>query len=525
MNSAWRTPRLRWLAVVALGAATLARVSAGPGAERDQAIVAQSPTLPPRFSTYLSGARGAEIRGMATDLAGNVYLTGGTDSPDFPATPGAFQTTHNGGQPARGGITPTDVFVTKLDPRGAIVWSTFIGGPNHDRAYAIEVDRRGYVYVAGRAGAGFPVTPGAFQTSFMGGQEASFYGPQDGFVCKITPDGSALVFCSYFGTADPRIVRDLAVDSRGDVYIASGSSGGIYPPAVQQAFTNTPLGGDDAVVAKISSDGSRVLWAAYVGGSRWEGHQNSIRLDGAGDPYLLTTTMSADAATTAGVFQPAHAGSSDLYVAKLSAEAGTVVWATYLGGRGRESTETHELAVDAAGSAYVVVPTTSSDFPTTPGTLQTTYRGGASDVAIAKLSPDGARLLAGSFLGGAGADRSEGVAVDGSGNVHFTGRTTSPDFPVTENAFQRRRGTGWDAIVVVVSADLRRLVYSSYLGGSGDDFGRAATMDSNRNLYIGGGTTSRDWPVLGARPTASRGPRDAIVAAFRFGPERGGALP
>jgi hypothetical protein len=294
----------------------------------------------------------------------------------------------------------------------------------------------------------------------------------------------------------------------------------VYPPAVQQAFSNKPLGGDDAVVAKISSDGSRVLWAAYVGGSRWEGHQNSVRLDGAGNPYLLTTTMSADAVTTPGVVQPAHAGDSDFLIAKLSAESGAVVWASYLGGRGRESTETHEFAVDAAGSAYVVAPTSSSDFPVTPGTLQPTYRGGPSDIAIARLSPDGARLLGSSFLGGVGVDRSEGIALDRSGNVYFTGRTTSPDFPVTGNAFQRRRGDGWDAIVVVVSADVRRLVYSSYLGAGGDDFGRAAAMDRNGNFYAGGGTTSRDWPVFGTRPTASRGLRDALLAAFAFGPER-----
>lgn len=521
----------RVLGRLTLGVAMLGAAACQPGAEGDQKTAGttaeEGNRLAPKFSTYVSGARGAEIRDVATDAQGNIYLTGGTASPDFPVTSGAFQTTHNPGRPEHSGITPTDVFVMKLAPRGGIVWSTFIGGPNHDRAYAIEVDRSGYVYVAGRAGAGFPVTAGACQTSFMGGQEASFYGPQDGFVCKLEPGGSAVVFCSYFGTADPRIVRDLAVDDTGDIYIAAGYSSGVYPPALQRAFTNGPRGDQDAVVAKIASDGSRLIWATHVGGSKWDGNQNSIRLDGAGNPHILITTRSPDAPTTAGAFQPRHAGDADLYVAKLTPDGGRLVWATYLGGRGEEATETHELAVDAPGNAYVVAPTRSPDFPTTASAFQKTYGGGPSDIAIAKLSAGGTTLLGGTFLGGTGSDKSEGVAVDPAGHVYLTGGTTSPDFPVTGNAFQPRRPPHgkWDAVAAVLSADFSRLIYSTYLGGRGDDFGRAAALDARRTFYVGGWTSSRDWPVLNARPASARGPRDAFIAGFVLGPETAGARP
>jgi hypothetical protein len=471
------------------------------------------PALAPAFSTRLSGA---QIRDIAADDEGSVYITGGAFSADFPVTAGAFQTIHNPGQPAGPGITGADVFVAKLSRQGTLLWSTLIGGPNHDRAYAIEVDRRGYVYVAGRAGPGFPVTPGAFQTAFQGGQEAPFYGPQDGFVCKLEPDGSALVFCSYFGTPDARIIRDLAVDGRGDIYVAAAYSSGAYPAAIQGAFNNTPRGGDDAVAARIASDGSRVVWATYLGGSLRDSTENSVRLDGAGNPHVLITTRSRDAPTTPRAFQSALAGGADLYIAKLGAGDGRLVWATYLGGPHDEATETHEFAVDRRGHVYVAVPTRSPGFPTTPGGFRRTYGGGQTDIAVAKLSPDGTALLASSFMGGGGADRAEGMGVDESGRVYFTGATTSVDFPLTDNAFQKQRAgpAHWDAIAVALSADLGRLLYSTYLGGRGDDAGRAAAVHGRYGFYVAGSTSSPDWPIAGPGNPPVRTHRDGFVARF-----------
>ncbi|MGH7822390.1 MAG: SBBP repeat-containing protein, partial [Candidatus Binatia bacterium] len=118
------------------------------------------------FSTFLGGSASEGVRDVAVDAVGNLYVAGGTESANFPVTAGAFQTTHNPGTPESPAVTRNDVFVAKFDPTGRqLIWSTFIGGPNHDRAYAIEVDESGFVYVCGRAGRGFPVTAGAFQVS------------------------------------------------------------------------------------------------------------------------------------------------------------------------------------------------------------------------------------------------------------------------------------------------------------------------------------------------------------------------
>ncbi|MFQ5668408.1 MAG: SBBP repeat-containing protein [Candidatus Binatia bacterium] len=480
-------------------------------------------------SRYLGGSSKDAIRGIATDDAGNVYVTGGTKSPDFPVTPHAYDTTlDTSGSPVR------DVFVAKLNRYGQIIWSTLIGGPNYDRAYAVQVDRKGYVYVAGRAGAGFPVTAGAFQPTFQGGQATRLYGPQDGFICKLNPDGTALVFCSYFGTSDPEIVRDLAVDAKGDIYLASSHSGGALPQSwFHNALQKAPRGGRDALIAKVTSDGSRVLWATYLGGSKEESGENSIRVDRTGHAYVLMTTRSTDIPTTPGAYDRTYNGGSDTYVAKLAPDGSRLVYGTYLGASRDEGTETHELAIDAHGNAYVASLTMSPDFPTTAGVFQTTYGGSgaedtgrgtnyAGDVFVAKISADGARLLASTFVGGRFGEGAEGVAVDSAGDVYVSGATYSSNFPVTADAFQGSKRGGADAFLFRLSADFTRLVYSTYLGGTGKDLARTAAIDPQGNMYIAGSTKSDDWPTRSPfRRTRAR-KQDAVLAKITFARAVGG---
>lgn len=174
----------------------------------------------PVFSTYLGGVNEDYIRDVAIDSQGNIYITGGTDSDNFPTTQGAYDRTYGTGVACAviGGAGVMDVFVTKLTPSGQIIWSTYLGGPCYDRAYGIEVDSQGYVYLTGRAGRGFPTTSGTFQPAFNGYNQGA-YGEENAFVAKISPDGSQLVWASYFGTNDGN--RDLALDQNGDIFVAS----------------------------------------------------------------------------------------------------------------------------------------------------------------------------------------------------------------------------------------------------------------------------------------------------------------
>jgi hypothetical protein len=471
------------------------------------------------FSGYLGGSGFETIRDVATDQFGNIYVTGGTTSPDFPVTAGAFQTIHNPGMPPDPSIATFDVFVTKYSPDGTILWSTFLGGPNYDRAYAVEVDSQGYVYVAGRAGAGFPVTAGAFQTAFQGGPpSAPFYGPQDGFVAKLEPDGSGLVWASYFGTTDASIIRDIAVDPAGDVFLASGYSAGSWLPAIAGKFINGPKGNQDAVLAKVSAGGDSVIWAAYRGGSGWDSNENSVKAGLSGEVYFLFTTESTGIATPA-AYDPTYGGNADFFLNKVDGLTGDVLWGTYLGGSENESTETHELAVDGDGLPYVSGPTKSTDYPVTAGAFQTTFGGsaGANDIVVSKFSSDGTQLLASTYIGGSGFDRSEGIAVDDQGRVFITGTTTSPNFPLTPDAYQQSLVDARDAFAVVLAPDFKTLRFSTYLGSSGPDYGRCAAVDGLGNIILGGESTAAGWPLVNTTSLFSGGSGDAMIVKFTFG--------
>ncbi|HEU4370230.1 MAG TPA: SBBP repeat-containing protein, partial [Methylomirabilota bacterium] len=368
------------------------------------------------------------MRDVASDHAGNIYLAGGTDSRDFPTTQGVAQPALAGG---------TDVFVMKLDPQGRLLWSTLLGGPSDDRAYALEVDAEGYVYLGGRAGAGFPVTAGAFQTEFRGGPPVrGVYPSQSGFVAKLSPDGRRVLFASYVGAFDDpsHPVRDIALTADGQIYACTSTSTGNYPAAVRAAFRGGALssrpGDKDGVVLKLKGDGSRVVWATFLGGSSREQGECSIRSGPDNSVTYMAVTTSPDAPTTPGAYDRTLDGPSDFYVVRLPADGSRLLWATYLGGSGPEDTETHGLAVDAAGHSYVVGGSTSTDFPTTAGALQRTYRGAGGqgtgarsnhqgDAVVAKLSGDGRRLLAATYVGGRFGDAGEGVGLDARGNVYF----------------------------------------------------------------------------------------------------------
>ncbi len=463
------------------------------------------PSLTLSFATYLGGSAEDVIRDVVTDPQGFIYVAGGTASPDFPVTAGAYDRTFNSTTPGL-----HDVFVAKLDPSGALVWSTYIGGPGYDRAYGIEIDRNGYVYVAGRAGDGFPVTQGAFQTQFGGSPVSPEYGRQDGFVCKLAPDGGSLDFCSYFGTSDDRIVRDLAVDANGDIYLAASVVSGAFPAEwFASAFQPAASGGIDLVVAKVATDGSAVRWATYLGGGGDEASQPSIRVDSSGHAYVTSSTTSGDMPTPGG-FDPTYNGGADMYVAKLTPGGDGLVYGTYLGGTDKEYTETHELAIDALGHAYVATTTLSSDFPVTGTAVQKAYGGAggsgtgggtnySGDIFVAKISPSGAQLLNSSYVGGRFGEGGEGVGVDALGNVLMSGATFSDDFPLSSNASQKRIGGAEDAVAVMLSPDLSTIRFSTYLGGSGQDWGRTLTVGSDGSVLLGGATSSFDLPTHNAR--------------------------
>lgn len=485
------------------------------------------PTVTLDLSSYLGGVKNDWVRDVAFDSAGNFYLTGGTERPGIGYTTAIL----NPGTKESTSVQEMDVFVAKFDRTGRHLWTTVVGGPNYERAYAIEVDDAGYIYVAGRAGRGFPVTSGAFQTTFMGGMETSSYGHQDGFVFKMAPDGRSLVWASYFGASDPGMIRDLAIDTHGNIYVSSvRKAGSSYPPEVQAVFDRgpypTPVGGQDLVVARISNDGSRLVWAMHLGGTGDEAGEGSIRVGPDGHPVVLIVTNSTNAPTTAGAYSRSLRGATDFYIAKVRSDGAGLVWATYLGGSGSEAVETHHLAIDAEGSPVLAAGTLSTDFPVTTGAYDVTYNGSggsgtgagtnyAGDAVVAKISADGSRLIASTYFGGRYGDQAEGMWLDRNGNVWMAGGTYSDNLPLTADAFQTsRRGTA-DGFITQLSASLDRLLYSSYYGGSAIDYLRCAAVDPDGYVYFGGQTQSSDLPRQNALQTSFGGQTDGAFGRLR----------
>src|SRR6266404_3675103 len=233
-----------------------------------------------------------------------------------------------------------------------------------------------------------------------------------------------------------------------------------------------------------------LIYSTYLGGSS-DDVGFGIAVDSVGNTYVTGRTSSADFPTM-NPLQPTFAGGPyDVFVTKLNATGSALVYSTYLGGSGDEFG--YGIAVDGAGNAYVTGWTTSTDFPTI-NPFQPTY-GGNSDAFVAKINPAGSALVYSSYLGGSGNDGGDSIAVDSAGNVYVTGSASSTNFPTVSPLQPTYGGGNSDAFVAKINATGSALVYSTYLGGSGDDLGLGIAVDSAGNAYVTRSTTSSDFPV------------------------------
>jgi hypothetical protein len=456
------------------------------------------------FSTYYGGSQWEHTRDVFIDAAGNIYAAGGTASNDLPTTAGAYDTSFNTGGTQIGGHGPSDGWVAMFSPDGQLVWATYLGGPNYDRIYALEVADDGHVYVSGRSGPGFPVTPGVFQPEYLAtGSPADFYGVQNGFVAKLSPDGSELVWSSQLGVN--ALVRDFDIDAQGNVYAAltytAGVSGNTNPAwfagAFDDAYQPTRNAGSESGLVKVSSDGTSVLWATWLGGNGGESSIGSVRVDEQDRPHLAFYTDSTDLPTTLGVVGSSHGGGQDVFVVRLSADGSALELGTYIGGSGDDAFETHAIGLAPTGEIVVAGFTGSDDFPVSAGAFQTVYGGGNIDAFAVRLDAAGA-LLAGTYVGGSGFEATDGLSVSATGEIAFVGETDSTDFPTTAGAIQGASGGDVDVFVVRLGPDFSALRFASYLGGGAHDNGRAAFMADDCMLLVAGASAGPGWPTLDA---------------------------
>jgi hypothetical protein len=327
------------------------------------------------YSTYLGGDGALEFgEGITVDSAGNAYVTGVTDSTNFP-TANPIQTAEAGGG---------DVFITKLNAAGsALVYSTYLGGSDFELAEGIVVDSSGNAYVTGDTRSTNYPTANAVQAANGGGQ--------DGFVTKVNAAGNALAYSTYLGGSADDQCESVAVDSAGNAYVTGTTFSTNFPTA--NAFQ--PANGgvsvtQDAFVTKLNASGNAFVYSTYLGGSGGEvGH--GIAVDSAGNAYVTGGSGSNTTFPTANAIQCARAGGADVFVTKMNAAGNALAYSTYIGGS--NSSTTIELgrfiAVDSAGNAYVAGGTNSTDFPVV-NPIQSAYAGSdfglAGDAFVLKLS-------------------------------------------------------------------------------------------------------------------------------------------
>ena len=375
------------------------------------------------WSSYLGGS-GRDIGArVAVDSSGNAYVTGYTDSDDFP-TPGGFDVT----------LGFRDAFVTKVDASGSsLVWSSYLGGSFGDDGYDVAVDGNGNVYVTGRtASPDFP-TPGGFDTTLGG---PSF----DAFVTKVDASGSSLVWSSYLGGAGQDEGLSIAVDGSGNSYITGGTDSDDFPTP---GGFDTTRGFLDAFVTKVDASGSSLVWSSYLGGGAFSDYGYDVAVDGSGNAYVTGSTESDDFPTIGG-FDTTFAG-PEAFVTKVDASGSSLVWSSYLGGSDGEGGL--GVAVDGTGNVYLTGLTNSPDFPTQGG-FDTTF-GGAF---VTKVDASGSSLVWSSYLGGSAGANGYGVAVDGSGSLIITG-LASAGFP-TQGGFDTTFGGGFfDGFVTRIVCD------------------------------------------------------------------------
>lgn len=357
------------------------------------------------YTVILGGSNRDSARAVAVDSAGNAYVTGLTDSSDFPVTAGAFQ--RSSGSPGQ-----EDVFVAKLSPLGAVQYATYLGGSGTDIAYGLAVDSAGATYVTGSTSSvNFPVTGSAAQMSFQGGIS-------DCFVAKLNASGTALSYSTYLGGENLDICKSIAVDGSGDAFVAGTTSSTLFPSV--GAWQKTLAGTSNAFVTKISPTGNQLLFSTYLGGEATD-HGNAIALDSGGNAFVGGDTLSTMFPVTAGAVQAASAGGYDGFLCEISGNGSQLLYCTYLGGS--QSDSVTSLTITANGQAVAVGSTSSINFPAVQP-FQPSF-GGLYDGFIALLSPDKTHWEDASFIGGGGNDQAYAVAPLTNGNVVITGQVMS----------------------------------------------------------------------------------------------------
>ena len=452
---------------------------------------AQTMTL----STYYGAEGSTSGIAIAADPFGNAYQVSTTTAP---------------GLPCSGQLTgKQNVLVTMVDSSQSVVWCTYLGGVRTDYGNGIALDASGSIYVAGMTNSPRLGTPGAYQSSLMG--------TDDAFVAELNSSGS-LQWLTYLGMAGSSQANAIYVDSAGGIYLVGYTTGNAWPVAGGVNQTTYGGGGSDIAIAKLNPGGSSLAWSGYVGGGSTDvGYGLALSPDGSTE-CVDGYTQSLNYPTTPGAFQSVRSAERAAVVTCVNASTGATVSSTYFGGKTRIGQQCNACAAgvtfDTSGNVWIVgLAQNENGFPITGDAWQPQFGGGLHDAFISELTPDLSTVLYSTWFGGGGDDGAVAPAFDANGNLWIHGNSFSQDLPVTADAFQSANGgpaQTSDAYLLEMSPT--GVEYATYLGGSNNEFGGAT-----QSLAVGPGivwftgwTQSPDLPLV----NAFDGNLDGSEAAF-----------
>ena len=461
------------------------------------------------YSTYLGGSGAEQGMGVAVDSGGNIYMVGQTASAVFP--------------PTTKSTTDTDVFVAKYNSAGTLQSAVYLGGSGTDRGFGIAADSSAVYIVGDTDSANFP-TQNAEQAAKGGGSSDI-----DAFVAKFNSADLSLSYSTYLGGSMAEEGRGIAVDGSGNAYVAGATLSDDFPFTAGAYQTARKGGGvcddptkpdqtipcSDAFVAKYDSAGVK-QYGTYLGGTYQEA-ANAIAVNSAGEAYVTGVTYSGDfPEISASGVQRINKGRGDAFIAKLNAAGSTVAYATYLGGDGWDQGQA--IALDSSGDVYVAGATNSSaaSLPL-KNPLQAVYGGGGYDGFVAKLVTisTGYDIQYFTYLGGTKQDIAFGLAVNNtSGAAVVAGETMSTDFPLYDPLQHTWFGGGknnWGDAFVTEIDQSGFPVWSTYLGGSDDDWANGVALDGSGGIYVAGSSFSSDFPTVQPYQAGAAGNSDALL--------------
>lgn len=363
-------------------------------------------------------------------------------------------------------------------------FSTYIGGSSDDMAYDMAADNDGNLYIAGSTPSeDFPVTEGSFNETYGGNT--------DGYVCKLSADGSSLMWCTYIGGPMADLVLGIAVLDDGSVIVCGETRSGSFP-TTDGAYGTTHSGGSDAFIAKLSADGSQLLFSTLIGGSQ-DDVAEDVDIDSTGVVGVAIETNSPDFPISAGAYNSTFGTNVDIAVVELSSNGQSLLYSSYFGAGDFDGVT--EIEYSDNDEVIILGRTGSAMFPVTSGAYDETFDAGTYDGFLSKFNLDGSELSFSTFIGGSNLDFTYSFEIDSVGDIIIHGKTYSDDFPVSPSAYDTKLNGSTDAFLFKLKNDGTSMIASSLYGGNGAESGGSLSIDSQDRLFFTGITDSTDLNI------------------------------